>query len=128
MVKMPEAPYAWKRTDSVQKLKPVHTHEGVIIGWHKGSEKGKRADAFGGWEVLLPNGVSTAVGSGLNDAQRAEVEAAGPDTYVGRIVECECQEVTSDGKMRFPVFIRYRDPSDVDPKVTAAYAAWKERN
>jgi ATP-dependent DNA ligase len=125
MVKRPEAPYAWKRNDSVLKLKPVSTHEGVIVGWHKGGAKGKRADSFGGWEVLLPNGVSTRVGSGLNDAIRAEVEAAGPDTYIGRIAECEAQEVTSDGKMRFPIFIRFRDPSDVDPRVLAAYEAWK---
>jgi DNA ligase-1 len=125
MVKDPNAKYVWKRSSSILKLKPVWTHEGVIVGWHKGSTGGKRQDSFGGFEILLPNGVSTRVGSGLDDAMRAQVEMDGPDSYVGRIAECECQEVTSDGKMRFPVFVRFRDASDVDPKVIAAYDTYR---
>jgi len=125
MVKDPGAKYVWKRSSSILKLKPVWTHEGVIVGWHKGSTGGKRQDSFGGFEILLPNGVSTRVGSGLDDAMRAQVEMDGPDSYVGRIAECECQEVTSDGKMRFPVFVRFRDASDVDPKVIAAYDTYR---
>jgi hypothetical protein len=48
------------------------------------------------------------------------------DLRIARIVECEHQPpFTPDGKMRFPVFCRLRDPSDVDPKVLAAYEAFK---
>lgn len=125
MVKRLSAPYAWRRNDSVLKLKPFHTYKGTIVGWHLGSERGCRANEFGGFDVLLPNGVVTAAGSGLNDAMRAEVAAVGPDAFIGRIVECEAQELTADGKMRHPVVLRCRNPSDVDPLVLEAYAKWK---
>jgi hypothetical protein len=29
--------------------------------------------------------------------------------FIGRIFEAEYQEIASQGKMRFPVFIRFRD-------------------
>lgn len=51
--------------------------------------------------------------------------------YINRIVECEAQPdpltsdgLTKDGKMRFPVFCRFRDASDVDPKVVASGKVW----
>jgi len=41
-------------------------------------------------------------------------------------VECEHQPpFTPDGKMRFPVYTRFRDASDVDPKILTAYESWK---
>ena len=97
-----------------------------MVGWHKANEKTKRAGLFGGFLVLTPNGVITKVGGGYTDDIKERIQAEGPDTYIGRIVEAEHQPpFTVDGKMRFPVFSRFRDPSDVDPKVLAAYDTWK---
>jgi DNA ligase-1 len=122
MLKRLDTPYQWKRTDAILKMKPVATEEGVIVGWHLSPEKTKRAGQFGGFHVLTKNGVVTKVGGGYTDAQKKQIQAEGPDTYIGRIAEVEHQPpFTNDGKLRFPVFSRFRDPSDVDPAVLEAY-------
>jgi ATP-dependent DNA ligase len=122
MLKRLDTPYQWTRTDAILKMKPVATEEGVIVGWHLSPEKTKRAGQFGGFHVLTKNGVVTKVGGGYTDAQKKQIQEAGPDTYIGRIAECEHQPpMTPDGKLRFPVFSRFRDPSDVDPAVLEAY-------
>jgi DNA ligase-1 len=126
MLKDVKAPYRWKRSDAILKLKPVATEEGVIVGWYEAKESTKRAGQFGGFVVLTPNGVTTRVGGGYCDDLKNKIFADGPDTYVGKIVEVEHQPpFTPDGKLRFPVFCRFRDASDVDPKVLAAYESWK---
>ena len=125
MLKDMQATYKWKRSSAILKLKPVATEEGVVVGWYHAGKATKRAGQFGGFKVLTPNGVVTRVGGGYTDKLKTEVNLA-PDSYVGRIVECEHQPpFTPDGKLRFPVFCRFRDPSDVDPKVMAAYETWK---
>ena len=121
MLKDIKAPYSWKRSDAILKLKPVATEEGVVVGWNKSSSRTKRAGQFGGFNVLTPNGMITRVGGGYTDKLKSEINE-NPDAYIGRIVECEHQPpFTVDGKMRFPVFCRFRDPSDVDPKIMKAY-------
>ncbi len=122
MLKRLDTPYQWKRTDAILKMKPVATEEGVIVGWHLSPEKTKRAGQFGGFHVLTKNGVVTKVGGGYTDVQKKQIQKEGPDTYIGRIAEVEHQPpFTNDGKLRFPVFSRFRDPSDVDPAVLEAY-------
>ncbi len=121
MLKDIQAAYQWKRSPSILKLKPVATEEGVVVGWYEANANTKRAGQFGGFVVLTPNGVTTRVGGGYSDALKSQIFSDGPDSYLGRIVECEHQPpFSSTGVMRFPVFCRFRDPSDVDPKVLAA--------
>jgi DNA ligase-1 len=122
MLKRLDTPYQWKRTDAILKMKPVATEEGVIVGWHLSPEKTKRAGQFGGFHVLTKNGVVTKVGGGYTDALKKQIQTEGPDNYIGRIAEVEHQPpFTNDGKLRFPVFSRFRDPSDVDPAVLEVY-------
>jgi len=130
MVKKLGSPYIFKRSDSVQKLKPVSTYEGVIVGHYEGNRGSKREGLWGGFLVVMPNGVVTKVGGGYNDKIRAEI-SIDPDLWIGKIVEVEGQPdpltpdgLTSEGKVRFPVFCRVRDPRDVDPKVIAAGEAY----
>jgi len=126
MLKDMDATYQWKRSAAILKMKPVATEEGVVVGWHLSPERTKRAGLFGGFIVLTPNGVTTKVGGGYTDALKQKIQDEGPASYVGRIIECEHQPpFTVDGKMRFPVFTRFRDLSDVDSKVLAAFDAWK---
>lgn len=133
MVKDLRSHYRFKRTESVKKLKPVTTYEGVIVGHYEGKRGSKREGMWGGFEVVMPNGVVTRVGGGFTDKLKAEINLD-PDGWLGRIVELEGQPdpltrngLTVDGKVRFPVFIRERSPSDVDPKVVAAGEAYVER-
>lgn len=127
MLKTIDTPYRWDRSKNILKLKPCVTYEGMIVGHYCGRRGTKHEGRFGGFNVVLPNGVVTRVGGGFNDAVRSQVELEGPGTWVGRIAECEAQPdpmtkdgLTVDGKMRFPVFTRIRDRSDVDPAVTEA--------
>jgi ATP-dependent DNA ligase len=127
MLKDVKAKYQWKRSSAILKLKPVGTDEGVIVGWHEAGKFTKRAGQFGGFNVLLPNGVITRVGGGYSDKLKDEINLD-PDSYIGKIAECEHQPpLTEDGKMRFPVFSRFRNSSDVDPKILHAYEAYKKR-
>lgn len=130
MVKNLMTPYCFKRSNSVLKLKPVATYEGVIIGHYEGRRGSKREGLWGGFQVIMPNGILTKVGGGFTDAMKAEI-GLNPDAWIGKIVEVEGQPdpltkdgLTKDGKVRFPVFIRERDVADVDPKVMLAYEAF----
>ncbi len=129
MLKDVKAKYQWKRSSAILKLKPVSTEEGVVVGWHLSPEKTKRAGLFGGFHVLTPNGIVTKVGGGYTDALKKQIQDEGPDTYIGRVAEVEHQPpFTADGKLRFPVFSRFRSSADVDQKVIDAYDAWKLKN
>jgi len=131
MLKTLDTPYVFKRSDNILKLKPVTTYEGVIVGHYEGRRGTKREGLFGGFNVVLSNGVVTRIGGGFSDSLKADVQLNGPDTYLGKIVEIEAQPdpmtkdgLTVDGKARFPVFTRFRDESDVDPKVIEAGVAY----
>lgn len=126
MVKELQALYAFKRSPAVKKLKPVATYEGVIVNAYEGTRGSKREGLWGGFEVVLPNGIVTRVGGGFSDKLKAEI-GVDPKSFLGKIIEIEGQPepgqgngLTKDGKVRFPVFIRFREPGDVDPKVTEA--------
>ena len=76
---------------------------------------------------MMPNGVITRVGGGFTDVMKAEINID-PESWIGRVIEVEGQPepltpdgLTRDGRVRFPVFIRERSKSDVDPKVIEAY-------
>lgn len=132
MVKDLGAPYLFKRSSNIRKMKPVATYEGIIVGHYEGRRGSKREGMWGGFEVILPNGVVTRVGGGFTDKLKAEINLE-PDTWIGRIIEMEGQPdpatgdgLTKDGKVRFPVYIRERDPRDVDPKVLSAYEKYSK--
>lgn len=127
MLKNLSSPYAFKRSKSVLKLKPVTTYEGVIVGHYEGRRGSKREGLWGGFLVLMPNGIVTKVGGGFTDSLKSEINLD-PDSWVGQVIEVEGQPdpltgdgLTKDGRVRFPVFIRKRDPRDVDQKVMEAY-------
>lgn len=100
------------------KLKPIKTWECRITGWF-GGKKGTRLDGcFGGFTAILPEtGAITEIGSGFSDELRREIMSkitADETAYVDKWVEVEGQPpLTDDGKIRFPVFIRFRSSSDL---------------
>ena len=131
MLKDLNAKYAFKRSDAVKKMKPVATYEGVIVGHYQGNIGSKREGLWGGFSVVMPNGIVTRVGGGYTDILRAEI-GVDPDSYIGKVVEVEGQPdplthdgFTRDGKVRFPVFVRFRSRTDVDRKVLDAEAAYR---
>lgn len=131
MLKNLDSSYAFKRSDAVLKLKPVSTYEGVVVGHYEGNRGSKREGLWGGFQVLMPNGIITRVGGGYTDALKAEIDI-NPDAWIGKVLEVEGQPdpatadgLSKDGKVRFPVFVRVRAQQDVDQKVLDAYEAYK---
>jgi hypothetical protein len=123
MIKDANSQYCFKRTKAMLKMKPLTTFEGIITATYEGNPGTRREHEFAGFVVLLPNGVTTNVGGGFTDALRAKVNDK-PKEYIGKIVEIEGQPdpatkdgLTKDGKIRFPVFTRFRDVNDVDQAV-----------
>lgn len=121
MVKILAVPYSFGRSSVIMKLKPVATIEGVIKGHFEARVGTKREGLFGGFFVEVRDGVTTRVGSGMSDKLKAEIQLNGPETYIGRVVECKFQAsvvtedgLTEDGRMLFPRFVRFRDIKDVD--------------
>lgn len=132
MLKTLDTTYEWDRSKNILKLKPCVTYEGTVVGQYEGRLNTRRTGQFGGFYVLLPNKVITRVGGGFNDVLRAEIQADFQAWY-GKIVECEAQPdpmtkdgLTEDGKMRFPVYTRTREASDVDPKVSETLEWWND--
>jgi len=96
--------YSFKRTEAWLKWKPTETHDLTITGWEVG--EGKNAGRLGAFLCDL-KGVRTKVGGGFSDKQRTEFWAK-KEQMKGMTIEVECQEVTKDGVLRFPVFLRLR--------------------
>jgi DNA ligase-1 len=112
MVKDLNAPYQFKRTSAILKVKPKRTWEGRVVGHEFG--KGRLSGVFAAFKVRFGD-VVTSVGGGFTDQQRKDITADledNPKCYWGAIAEVEAQEMTDDGKLRFPVFKRFRNPAD----------------
>lgn len=132
MVKDPAGFYEKKKSRSWLKLKNEDTEDLPVIGVYQGQADGKYADTIGG--VIVDRlGVPVRV-SGLSDDMRAEIWNLWVETcnemgmnpnvgyagvvirnsedigrLLGRLIEVEFHEVTKDGSLRHPRFVRWRD-------------------
>lgn len=104
MLKDFRAPYVFKRSASILKLKDFSSADGVIKSWYEG--RGRHKGRLGGFVVEF-DGVETRVGGGYNDQQRTELWAK-RDQMVGKWLEAEYQNKTTEGSLRFPVFLKFR--------------------
>lgn len=115
MIKDPRAHYAFRRSNAVIKMKPHETWEGTVCGWEHGAATGKWTNGLGAFLVRFrQDGAITRVGGGYTDEMR-ERFMQDPNSYTGRIMEVKGQEMSPDGLVRFPVFVRWRDKADVSP-------------
>lgn len=96
-----EPPYEHKRVTYWIRVVPVHTADLSVIGAKEGT--GKNAGKLGALTVDF-NGVAVDIGSGYSDDQRVEFWDNQPD-----IIEVEYREVTKDGSLLFPRFVRVRE-------------------
>lgn len=104
MVKNPDAPYNFGRSDAVLKVKSFHDIDLEVIGFKEGT--GRHIGRLG--SILVDcNGVEVNVGSGFKDDQRTEIWD-NRDDYLGVTAECRYQEMTDDGSLRFPTFVCWR--------------------
>lgn len=110
---LPNIPYyLGKKSNKLLKFKTFVSQDCKIVGIYLGEPDKKYAHTMGGFKVIQENGKSCDVGGGYSDADR-DCYWTNQSDYIGKIIECKYQELTPDGIMRFPVFIRWRnDKSD----------------
>ena len=106
VMKQPLSLYKAGKTDKWLKLKELAEPIDLeVIDIYEG--KGKYEGLLGG-VVVSYNGKRVNVGGGFTDTDRVQYFAH-PHLIVGKIIEVKYQEVTGDGSLRNPIFLRIRD-------------------
>lgn len=100
MLRKPKSYYENRRSDTLLKVKTFCDAEAVVIGYEKG--KGKNTGLVGALKVRSKDGVEFKIGSGLNDQERAR------PPKIGSTVTYKFQELSKEGKPRFPTYVRER--------------------
>lgn len=105
---LPDIPYyKGKKSNKLLKFKTMLSQDCEIIGVYEGT--GKYENMMGGMHLLQEDGVTRCdVGSGFSDEDRARIWSD-RSSVIGRVAEIKYQELTPDGVMRFPIFLRYRE-------------------
>lgn len=110
MINILDAPYEFKRTRNLLKVKTMQDCDLAITGVEEGN--GRFKGTLGALVVDF-RGNPVRVGSGMTDSFRREVWAD-PSRYIGRVVTVQYFEVTQDKSgvesLRFPVFKDLREP------------------
>ena len=115
MINICDAPYEFKRTWSLMKVKKMSTVDLEVVGYEEGS--GRLSGTLGAILVRYKDGNTVKVGSGFSDELRALIRTE-PSDIIGKIVEVQFFEETTNadgGKsLRFPVFKDFR-PDKLTP-------------
>lgn len=101
MLRQQFSKYESGRSRTLLKVKTFHDAEAVIIGHEPG--KGKHKGRMGAVVCKDAKGITFAVGSGFTDKQREDPPG------IGTKITYRYQELTKDGKPRFPTFVTARD-------------------
>ena len=110
MINVWDAPYEFKRTNQLLKVKKFQDTEVKVVGFQEGTNK--YSGTLGA--LVCEYKYSTVdVGSGFSDALRDEIWA-NKDAWLGKIITVKYFEETYNSatglpSLRFPVFIRVRE-------------------
>ena len=102
MLHRADAAYVPGRSPALQKLKPVHDADAVVLGTMPG--RGRHAGRMGALRVRTTAGQTFLLGTGFSDAERAAPPAP------GSIVTYRHRGHTEAGLPRFASFLRVREP------------------
>ena len=115
MINITAAPYEFKRTNNLLKVKKMSTLDLEIVGFEEGT--GRLAGTLGAILVRYKDDNIVKVGSGFSDRLRLEIWHS-REEWLGNICEIQYFEETTNangGKsLRFPVFKDYR-PDKTNP-------------
>lgn len=114
MVRNGLAPYEYKRTSNLLKMKNMQDTEVKLIEMIPGT--GKYENVLGAFMADY-NGFQLKIGSGFSDEQRAEYWN-NRDKYIGKYVKVKYFEKTVNQQggesLRFPIFLCFRDPETME--------------
>ena len=115
MININNAPYEFRRTNSLLKVKKMRDADLEIIGYEEGSNTNK--GKLGAFLTRYKNGNVVKVGSGFTKELREEVWKD-PDSYIGKIIAVQYFEETENQSggisLRFPVFLDFRTDKQAD--------------
>ena len=104
---LPDIPYyKGKKSNKLLKFKTMLSMDCRVGGMYEGT--GKYVGTMGGLNLIQEDGKHCDVGSGFTDEERDYIWQ-NKEKIVDRIAEIKYQELTPDGIMRFPIFLRWRD-------------------
>lgn len=119
VVKDPNATYAFKRSSAWIKIKPAQTYDLFVQRVVEGT--GKYRGKVGALQCLFfssnKNTKIVSVGSGLS-AEIREKWWKEPELIKNMWIEVKAQEVTRDGSLRFPTFLRVREEIRTNVELT----------
>jgi len=96
--------YQFDRSRDWLKMKFEETYDAKIVAYKEGT--GRHKNKLGAFICKLGE-KDVNIGGGYSDEEREEFWKI-KDKMIGRVIEVKGQEKTSDGSLRFPVFIRLR--------------------
>ena len=113
MINILDAPYSFKRTSDLLKVKKMLDIDLEVVGYEEGS--GNFSGMLGAFLVRYKEGNIVKVGSGFSKELRQEIWK-NPDAYIGKIISVQYFEETVNQQggisLRFPVYLDLRDSSD----------------
>ena len=106
---LPDIPYyLGKKSNKLLKLKTMQSQDCRVVGLYEGEAGSRNDGVMGGVDLIQENGVACRCGSGFTDEDRHYMWS-NQSEFIGKIAEIKYQELTEDGVMRFPVFLRWRN-------------------
>jgi DNA ligase-1 len=106
---LPDIPYyLGKKSNKLLKLKTMQSQDCRVVGFYEGESGTRNQGTLGGLELIQENSISCNCGTGFSDEDRSYIWN-NKDEFIGKVAEIKYQELTEDGVMRFPVFMRWRN-------------------
>ncbi len=106
---LPNIPYyVGKKTNRLLKFKTMQSQDCTVTGFYEGEADTRLEGMMGGIVVTQENGLTCECGTGFSDADR-EYMWNNKSEFMGHTAEIKYQDYTNHNKMRFPVFMRWRN-------------------
>ena len=110
---LPDIPYyLGKKSNKLLKLKTMQSQDCTVVGFYEGEPGTRNEGTLGGLKLIQENSVACNCGTGFSDEDRSYIWNNSQE-FIGRIAEIKYQELTEDGVMRFPVFMRWRNDKKI---------------